>query len=140
MSTPSPAETVQAIASLWEPHRGGHTCTDGRWYNRNTGARRECPAGQDLDLIAARIAHLTDRVHEAAHDDEAALFVAMGATGYSPEWVEDLDDDDRAGMLTMGRMAAEALSEWLERDPDTEPTAAALFTRLRAERDAPPGP
>lgn len=125
-----PTLALATLDTLTAPHLGGHRCTNGDWYNNLVGDRTPCPVFRDLGIVREQVEGLHAQVHEAAHDDEAAMVVAMGATGYYPDWVEALDDDDRAGMLMMGRMAVEALAAHLDRDPVIEARAQAVRDRL----------
>lgn len=107
---------LAGIDEILTDHRGGHRCTDGQWYNPNAGPRTPCPTAGILGLVAGQIRGLAAQVHEAAHNDSHALQVGLAAVGYTEEELADTDqpDDDRQGVIGMGRAAIERLSEILD--------------------------
>lgn len=119
------AET--AIAAAAAPHRQAHICTDGRWYNPHAGTRTPCPTLGHLTTATEQVTRLGAAVHDAAHNDDAARYVAEGMTGLV---MAQVDAESREGWTTTARMAVEALSEWLDRDPALEGRATAALARL----------
>jgi hypothetical protein len=124
-----PALALAALDAALLPHRGGHRCTDGKWWNDATGTRTPCPTRIHLDLAHEQVGKLHASVHEAAHDTDAATAVAEGMTGLV---MAELSADDREGWVLTARMAIEALAEHLDRDPAREARARALRDRLAA--------
>lgn len=120
---------LAALDAVAQPHRGGHRCTDGGWYNENAGTRTPCQVTLHLRTAREQAHRLHDQVHEAAHDTAAAEHVAEAMTGLV---MADLSDDDRAGWTTTARMAIEGLSEWLDRDPVADRRRASIRDRLAA--------
>lgn len=110
-----PTLALAAITAAAAPHQGGHTCTDGKWYNPNAGTRGPCPTIGHLRTAAEQVEKLHASVHEAAHDTPAAEHVAQSMTGLV---MTELNDEDREGWTRTARMAIEGLAEWLDRDPD----------------------
>lgn len=112
----NPSSMLTRLGALRTPHRGGHRCDDGRWYNDSVNPARRCPAAAHIDALTADVTTLTGRVHAAAHNDETALQVGLAAVGYTKEELADTDqpDDDREGVIGMGRAAIERLSEILD--------------------------
>lgn len=124
-----PNLALASIDAARRPHDHGHTCTDGKWWNPNTGTRSSCPTRLSLLTAATQVQHLFDQVHEAAHDDDAAVAVAEGMTGLV---MVELAEDDAEGWTTTARMAIEALAAHLDHDPDLEARAAAAHDRMAA--------
>jgi hypothetical protein len=123
-----PTLALATLDSLAGPHRAGHRCTDGEWYNDATG-RPPCPVRRDLGVVREQVEALHASVHEAAHDDDAARAVAEGMTGLV---MADLDTESREGWTLTARMAVEALAAHLDRDPALEARAASVRARLAA--------
>lgn len=111
-----------SLDSLEQWHLHGHNCpthsVEGqlleRWFNPNAGSRQACPV-----LLAARqlretLLLLSSQVHTAAHTDESALLTGAAAAGYTLSEARELEPDDQAGLLQMGRHALEALAEHLD--------------------------
>lgn len=128
MTLPHPA-AMTALDAVEEPHRGGHRCTDGAWYNDNAGPRTPCPTRQHVATVREQVDRLHAQVHDAAHDTPAAEHVAHAMTGLV---LADLEPEDREGWTRTARMAIEGLAEWLERDPHKIARAEQVRARLAA--------
>lgn len=122
-----PTLALTAIEAVEHPHRGGHNCDDGKWYNDNTGTRTPCPVRAHLTTAREQVDRLHAQVHEAAHDEAAAVHVAEAMTGLV---LADLADEDREGWVMTARMAMEGLAEWLDRDTVQEQRLAGIRERL----------
>jgi hypothetical protein len=126
---PSLPGVLDHVQRLTDPHRAGHRCIDGNWWNPNAGSRQHCPVYTRLQEVADTATALRDSVHEAAHDTAAATAVAEGMTGLV---MADLDPEDREGWVLTARMAIEALAIWLDIDHVLEARRAATLARLDA--------
>lgn len=124
-----PTLALATLDTLAAPHRGGHRCTSGVWFNDNAGDRLPCPVRRDLATVREQVEALHASVHEAAHDTDAAVAVAEGMTGLT---MADLDPESREGWTLAARMAVEALAAHLDRDPVLESRAKAVRDRLSA--------
>lgn len=118
------------LDALAAPHRSGHRCLDGAWYNPHAGARRPCPHSLSLAEVRQEVEDLHQSVHAAAHDPEAVEHVAAGMLAGTP--LADLDPEQAEGWRHMARLSVEALAEHLDRDPVLEQRAAAVRDRLSA--------
>lgn len=133
---PTLANTL--LDALAEPHRNGHRCLDGQWWNPNAGTRTPCPDLTRLTTLREQVARLHTQVHEAAHDTATATAVAqaMVCPGATPD--DDLDDwhalpgEVQDGWVHLARLAIEGLSCQLDRDPQLEARVAAVRERLAA--------
>lgn len=125
-----PTRIYDHLDALASPHRSGHRCLDGAWYNPNAGARTPCPASLSLAEVRQEVEDLHQGVHAAAHDPEAIEHVAAGMLAGTP--LADLDPEQAEGWRHMARLAVEALAEHLDRDPVLEARAAAVRDRLTA--------
>lgn len=117
------------LDALTGPHRGGHRCTDGGWYNDATGARVPCPVVRSLTAVRQAVDDLAAAPHAAAHDTAAAVAVAEGMTGLD---LSVLAEEEREGWTLTARLAIETLAAHLDRDPEREARAAAVQARLEA--------
>lgn len=112
------------------PHRSGHRCLDGQWYNPHAGARTPCPTAVTLAAAREDVARLHAAPHAAAHDAEAVDRITEAMLAGTP--LADLDPEQADGWRHLARLAVEALAEHLERDPAREARAAAASGRLSA--------
>ena len=133
-----PDTALTIITGLARPHRGGHRCTNGDWYNDAVGTRKPCPVAAALTTLRGEVKGLHEQIHDAAHDDDTALLVGLAAAGFTHDDLQRLDADDRQGFLSMGRYAVEALAAHLDRDPVREARTQAVRDRLAATRAAGP--
>lgn len=124
-----PTLALASIDAAEAPHRHGHTCTDGRWWNPNAGTRSPCPIQGHLRVAREQVEKLHAQVHEAAHDTPTVDAVAEGMTGLV---LADLQPEDRDGWRMATRLAIESLAEQLDRDAALEARAAAVRARLEA--------
>lgn len=119
---------LTALDAVEAPHRGGHTCDDGKWYNDNTGTRTPCPIRGHLTTAREQVHRLHAQVHEAAHDEAAVEVIAQAMLSDTP--MGDLDPDAAEGWRYLARLAVEGLAEWLDRDPVQEQRLAGIRERL----------
>ncbi|UQS95193.1 hypothetical protein Pam4_50 [Pseudanabaena phage Pam4] len=125
-----PIDTIRDVLTvLSSPHRGGHRCTNGGWYNDNAGARTACPVLLALDDLGTAATLLASAAHAAAHDTATAVRVAEGMTGLD---LAALGEEEREGWTLTARLAIETLAAELDRDHAREARAAALSDRLSA--------
>lgn len=121
-----------ALDALDAPHRAGHRCTDGEWWNDAVGTRTSCGVRGHIATIRTQVERLHASVHDAAHSDDAVTAVLTGMTGFSTEDLAAMPAEDRDGWVLTVRLAVEALAEWLDRDPVKDARVAAVRERLAA--------
>lgn len=102
----TPADANEALTGH---HRGQHRCDDGRYYGPKQWA--ECPMNKAAAVLSLAIIDERQRVHDAAHDDDAVTAVAEGMTGFV---MAELSEDDAHGWRLTARMAIEALAAHLD--------------------------
>lgn len=125
--------TADAYDALTGHHRGQHRCDDGNYYGPKVWA--ECPMNVNASVLSLAMVDERNRVHEAAHNDDAVRAVAEGMTGLV---MAELSDEDRQGWMMTARMAIEALAAHLdpllepdenERQPELDPIFDAALDR-----------
>jgi hypothetical protein len=105
------------LDTLEAPHLHGHSCVShfpgvDAWYNPGAGRTGPCPTLTTLRDLRTHLAALTTQVHDAAHDDAAAVAVAEGMTGLV---MADLEPEEaREGWVLTARLAIEALAAHLD--------------------------
>ena len=121
-----------ALDAIDKPHVAGHKCIDGQWYNDAAGTRTPCPVRLHVTTARDQADRLHSQVHDAAHDDDAVRFVMQGMTGFTDDDLTEMGADDAGAWMLATRLAIEALSEHLDRDPVLDARRAAIRERLAA--------
>lgn len=121
-----------ALDALDKPHVAGHVCADRQWYNAAAGTRTPCPVRRHVATAREQADRLHAQVHEAAHDNTAVRVVMQGMTGFTDDDLANMPAEDAEGWMHATRLAIEALSEHLDRDPVLDARRAAIRERLAA--------
>lgn len=127
-----PNLALASIDAVAAPHRHGHRCDDGNWYNPGAGTRTSCAVLGHLGTAAEQVHRLHTQVHDAAHHDPTVRLVMQGMTGFTDDDLDNMATEDAEGWMRATRLAIEELAHQLDRDPVLEARAAAVRARLEA--------
>lgn len=115
------------LDALKEPHRFGHRCDDGNWWNPNAGTRTPCPVFTRLDTVRAQVEQISGAVAAAAEDPTTLRVMIEAMTGLD---LKALPAEESEGWMVSAAVALEALAAHLNRDPAVEARAEAVKVRL----------
>lgn len=117
---PQATAALAAIRAVAVKHTGGHRCSDGKWYNDQTGTRTPCDISLHLTLATGQVARLAGLVRTAAVDGRHIDAVAEGMTGLV---LTELAAEDAAGWRQTAAYAITALADSLDRAAEPLPVA-----------------
>lgn len=108
------AHILTRLDSLALPHRGGHRCTDGAWYNPGITGRVPCPFLTDVRFIQDDVTGLAATLNVSAATPALLQEVVLAMTGLD---VTTLDPESAAGWIRAAQMALIGLDHALGEDP-----------------------